>query len=190
MELLKERIIKDGRIKGDNIIKVDSFLNHQIDASLMLEIGKEFKRLFVNEHITKILTIEASGIAIASFVALEFGVPLVFAKKTQSLNLDKNTFKTKVYSFTKQVEYDVQVSTSYLGKDDNILIIDDFLANGHAALGLVDLVKQSGASLKGIGIVIEKGFQMGGRILREQHIRVESLAIIESLESNTIIFKE
>ncbi|MDN5343380.1 xanthine phosphoribosyltransferase [Oceanotoga sp. DSM 15011] len=182
MQLLKERIIKDGFVGEGNILKVDSFLNHQIDVELLSEIGKEFFKLFKKQKIDKILTIEASGIAIGSFVAKEFGVPLVFAKKTESRNLDKETFESKVFSYTKSKEYIIRVSKKYLKEDENVLIIDDFLAMGKAALGLIDIVKQSNSNLSGVGIVIEKGFQPGGKKLRELGINLKSLAVIDSLD--------
>lgn len=188
MELLKQRIISEGRTIGEEIVKVDSFLNHQIDANLFMEIGKEFRRRFDSSKITKLLTIESSGIAIATVAALEFGVPVVFAKKAQSRNLDKEIFASKVFSFTKQITYDVMVSKRYLSADDHVLILDDFLANGKAALGLIDIARQAGATIEGIGIVIEKGFQPGGDLLREQGIRVESLAIIDRIKDGQIRF--
>ncbi len=189
MDLLKKRILEDGKAIGENIIKVDEFLNHQVDPVLMNEIGKEFKRLFDGSNITKILTIEASGIAIGAFVALHFGVQLVFAKKTKSLNIDDDVYSSSVYSFTKKTEYDVKVSRKYLSDKDNILIVDDFLANGRAALGLVDIATQAGANIEGIGIVIEKGFQEGGQILRDKGFRVESLAVIDHMGNGEIKFK-
>lgn len=183
MEILKQRILQDGTIKPGNIIKVDSFLNHQMDIKLLDQIGAEFAKRFSDEKITKILTIEASGIGIAALTAGHFGyVPVIFAKKTKSKNLDGELYKAQVHSFTKGITYDVQVSKKYLGPEDNVLIIDDFLAKGQALLGLIDIVKQSGARLAGCGIVIEKGFQDGGKILREQGVRLESLAIIKSAD--------
>ena len=189
MELLKERILKDGNVKAGNVLKVDSFLNHQIDITLLNEIGKEFKRLFSDSKITKILTIEASGIGIACITAQYFNVPVVFAKKSQSKNIDGDVFLSQVKSYTHGMTYDVIVSKKFISNDDNILILDDFLANGCALSGLADIVRDSGASLAGAGIVIEKGFQEGGKNLRAQGIRVESLAIIESMDENTgVIF--
>lgn len=183
MEILKQRILKDGHIKAGNIIKVDSFLNHQMDIQLLNQIGEEFAKRFADQKITKILTIEASGIGIAALTSGHFGyVPVIFAKKTLSKNLDGELYKSKVHSFTKGITYDVQVSKKYLSPEDNILIIDDFLAKGQALLGLIDIVKQSGAKLAGCGIVIEKGFQDGGKILREMGVRLESLAIIKSAD--------
>ena len=181
MELLKQRILKDGKVIGDDILKVDSFLNHQIDTALLFEIGKEFHRLFKDQNINKILTIEASGIGIACAAAQFFAVPVVFAKKGNHKNLSDSKYSTKVYSFTKDVYYDVTVDKEYLKSDDRVLIIDDFLANGNAALGLIDLVKQSGGTVEGVGIVIEKGFQEGGKIIRNMGIRLESLAIVKQL---------
>ena len=191
MELLEQRILKDGVVKAGNVLKVDSFINHQIDIELMNEIGKEFKRLFAGENINKILTVEASGIAIAAIVAQYFNAPVVFAKKSQSINLDGSMYVTKIESFTHKRVYDVIVSKKYLSPDDRVLIVDDFLANGCAVDGLLDIIKESGASLAGVGIIIEKGFQDGGKRLRERGIRVESLAIIESMNDETgeIIFR-
>lgn len=189
MKLLEERILKEGKTQGKEIIKVDSFLNHQIDVKLLVEMGKEYRRLFESSKITKILTVEASGIAIATIAALEFNVPVVFAKKVQSRNLDQEIYSSKVHSFTKQMTYDIMVSKKYLSEDDCVLILDDFLANGKAALGLIDIVKQAGATVEGIGIAIEKGFQPGGKLLRDQGIKVESLAIIEQIKDGKIIFR-
>ena len=185
MELLEQRIQKDGIVKAGNVLKVDSFLNHQIDINLLNEIGKEFKRLFADTKITKILTIEASGIAIAAIVAQYFDVPVVFAKKTQSINLDGSVYTTKIQSFTHQRVYDVIVSKKYLSPDDHILVVDDFLANGCAVEGLIDIIQSSGATLEGVGIIIEKGFQDGGKRLREKGIRVESLAIVDAMDDAT-----
>ncbi len=191
MELLERRIRKDGIIKAGNVLKVDSFLNHQIDIKLMNEIGKEFKRIFSDVEITKILTIEASGIAIAAIAAQYFDVPVVFAKKSQSINIDGSVYSTKIESFTHKRVYDVIVSKKYLSPEDKILVIDDFLANGCAVNGLIDLINESGASLQGVGIIIEKGFQEGGKLLRERGVRVESLAVIESMNDETgeIVFR-
>ncbi len=191
MELLEERIRKDGIVKAGNVLKVDSFLNHQIDIGLMNEIGKEFKRIFSDVEITKILTVEASGIAIAAIVAQYFNVPVVFAKKSQSINIDGSVYCSKIESFTHKRVYDVIVSKKYLSADDKILIIDDFLANGCAADGLIDIINESGATLQGVGIIIEKGFQDGGKRLRERGIRVESLAIVDSMDDTTgqIVFR-
>ena len=192
MQLLKDRIRKDGTVKAGNVLKVDSFLNHQMDIELFNEIGKEFKRLFEKERITKILTIEASGIGIACVVAQYFNVPVVFAKKAQSINIDGDVLSTKIESFTHKKTYDVIVSKKFLSSKDKVLIIDDFLANGCALVGLIDLVLSAGASVEGIGIVIEKGFQSGGEVIREMGIHLESLAIIESMndKDGTIVFRE
>jgi xanthine phosphoribosyltransferase len=191
MKLLEDRIKKDGVVKTDDILKVDTFLNHQIDVSLLNEMGKEFKRLFAGEKIDKILTIEASGIAIAVIAAQYFGVPVVFAKKSQSVNIDGDVYSTKVRSYTHGREYEVILSKKILQKDENILIIDDFLANGCALEGLIDIINQAGANTVGVGIAVEKGFQPGGKKLREKGVRIESLAIIESMDgkSGKIVFK-
>ena len=190
MELLKQRILKDGVVKPGGILKVDSFLNHQIDVELYNEIGKEFKRLFGQSGITKILTIEASGIGIACITAQYFNVPVVFAKKTVSKNLDGDLYFTRVTSFTKGKTYDVVVSKKFINENDNILIIDDFLAKGMALIGLVDLCTQAGAKVAGAGIVIEKVFQNGGNIMREKGIRVESLAKIASMDDEKLVFED
>ncbi|MCI5901766.1 MAG: xanthine phosphoribosyltransferase [Blautia sp.] len=189
MELLKERILKDGSVKPGNVLKVDSFLNHQMDISLINEIGKEFKRLFADRPITKILTIEASGIGIACITAQYFNVPVVFAKKTESINLDGDVYRTNVESFTHKKTYNVILSKKYLGPEDHVLLIDDFLANGCALLGLIDIVNESGAVLEGAGIVIEKGFQTGGQKIREMGIHLESLAIIDSMSDTSLTFR-
>ena len=192
MNFLEQRIVKDGIVKPGNVLKVDSFLNHQMDIELMEEIGREFKRRFGDKEITKVLTIEASGIGIAAFVAREFRVPLVFAKKTQSINIDGAVYSTKVESFTHKKVYDVIVSKKYIGPEDHVLIIDDFLANGCALEGLVDIVQSAGATVEGIGIIIEKGQQKGGRVIREKGLHLESLAIIEDMDcvNKTITFRE
>lgn len=192
MELLKERIRKDGNIKEGNVLKVDSFLNHQMDIELFKEIGKEFKRLFSEHKINKILTIEASGIGIACVAAQYFNVPVVFAKKSQSVNIDGEVYSTNIESFTHKKTYQVIVSKKFLGPEDRILIIDDFLANGCALAGLIDMVKASGATIEGIGIVIEKGFQNGGDLIRSMGVRLESLAIVESMDAtnSTIVFRD
>ncbi|KNF10007.1 xanthine phosphoribosyltransferase Xpt [Gottschalkia purinilytica] len=189
MELLKEKILKEGTVGESGILKVDSFLNHQLDIQFLNEIGKEFKELFSDKKITKILTIEASGIAIASIAAQYFNVPVVFAKKTESKNLDKETYDSDVYSFTKGKTYKIKVSKKYIQANDKVLILDDFLANGYAALGLINIVEKAGGSVEGVGIVIEKGFQEGGKRLRESGVNLKSLVTIESLENNTIKFK-
>lgn len=191
MQLLKDRIRKDGKIKEGNVLKVDSFLNHQMDVKLFQEIGKEFKRRFEGEEITKILTIEASGIGIACVAAEVFDVPVVFAKKTQTKNIAGDVYTTKVESFTHGRVYDIIVSREFLGKGDKVLLIDDFLANGKALEGLAELVKKSGAELVGAGVVIEKGFQVGGNIIRSKGIHLESLAIVESMDEKTgeVVFR-
>lgn len=189
MELLKQRILKDGRIIGTDILKVDSFLNHQLDVGLLNEIGKEFKNRFQNKKITRILTIEASGIAVACMAALYFEVPVVFAKKFEAKNLDSDTYESDVFSFTKNKGYKIRVSKKYISAEDHVLVIDDFLANGKAVLGLKDIVEQAGAILEGVGIVIEKGFQEGGKRLRDAGLTIESLAIIESMEQGQLKFR-
>ena len=185
MQLLKDRIRKDGKIKAGNVLKVDSFLNHQMDTDLFVEIGKEFKRRFADCEINKILTIEASGIGIACIVAQYFDVPVVFAKKSKTKNIAGDVYTTKVESFTHGKVYDIMVAKEFLGAGDKVLLIDDFLANGKALEGLAAVVKDSGAELVGAGIVIEKGFQPGGDRLRADGIRVESLAIVESMDEKT-----
>ena len=192
MKLLEERIRKDGVVKEGQVLKVDSFINHQMDIELFNEMGKEFKRLFAEKTINKILTIEASGIGIACVVAQHFNVPVVFAKKAKSINLDGEMYTTKIESFTHKKVYDVIVSKKFLSEEDHVLIIDDFLANGCAVAGLVDLVRSAGATVEGVGIAIEKGFQQGGKILREKGLQVESLAIVESMDHVTgeIIFRQ
>lgn len=189
MELLKQRILKDGVVKPGNVLKVDSFLNHQMDIDLINEIGKEFKRLFADCPITKILTIEASGIGIAAITAQYFHVPMVFAKKSQSVNLDGEMLHTRVESFTHKQVYDVILARRFLSPDDHVLLIDDFLANGCALIGLIDLARSAGATIEGAGIVIEKGFQDGGRIIRDMGIRLESLAIIDAMSSDSLTFR-
>lgn len=189
MQLLKERILKDGTCLAGGIIRVDSFLNHQMDPALIHELGKEFARRFANESVTKVLTVEASGIAIAIMTGLELNVPVVFAKKAVSSNLgDDRFYSTTVHSFTKGVDCDLVVSKKYINENDKVLIIDDFLAMGEAASGLIRLVNQAGATLVGIGVAIEKAFQPGGSRLRERGLRVESLAIAELCEDGNIIF--
>lgn len=191
MQLLEERIRRDGTIKPGNVLKVDAFLNHQMDVELFNEMGKEFRRLFPSEKINKILTIEASGIGIACIAAQYFQAPVVFAKKSQSINLDGDQYTTKIESFTHKRVYDVIVSKKYLNEDDHVLIIDDFLANGCAVAGLIDLVQSAGATIEGVGIAVEKGFQDGGKLLRGKGIRVESLAIVEHMDAETgeIVFR-
>lgn len=192
MKALEDRIRKDGIVKPGNVLKVDSFLNHQMDVNLFAQMGEEWKRLFADQKIDKILTIEASGIGIACVVAQHFGVPVVFAKKAQSVNIDGEVYATKVESFTKKRVYDVIVSKKYLKPSEKILIIDDFLANGCAVAGLIDLIQNAGAEVVGVGIAIEKGFQVGGKNIREQGIRLESLAIVDSMNDETgeIVFRE
>ena len=185
MKILEDRILKDGVVKVGNVLKVDSFLNHQMDIELFNEMGKEWKRLFAGENITKILTIEASGIGIAVIAAQYFNVPVVFAKKSQSLNLDGDLYTSKVESFTHGRVYDVVVSKKFLHEDDNVLIIDDFLANGNALVGLIDIAGQAGARVAGIGIAVEKLFQGGGDMLRAKG---ESLAMVESMSEDGLTF--
>ncbi|PGT87402.1 xanthine phosphoribosyltransferase [Bacillus sp. AFS040349] len=188
MELLRRKIENEGIVLSDGVLKVDSFLNHQIDPELMKEIGLELARRFKNEGITKIVTIESSGIPPAVMAALELGVKVIFARKKKSLTLTDNLLVSTVYSFTKQEENTISVSHQFLNENDNVLIIDDFLANGEAAKGLINIVKQSGASVKGIGIVIEKSFQKGADELKELGYRVESLARIASLTEGKVSF--
>ena len=192
MDLLKKKILEEGEVYAGNILKVDCFLNHQIDCCFLGEVGKEFHRLFKDEGVNKVLTIEASGIAIGAMVALEFGCPLVFAKKSKSKNIAGDVYTTPVESYTHGTTYDVMVSKKFLGKGDRVLIVDDFLAVGHALNGLIRIVKESGAELAGCGAVIEKGYQHGGDKLREQDIKVESLAIIESMnhETGEVVFRD
>ena len=192
MEALKQRIQRDGKIRGNNeVLKVDSFLNHQMDIALFGEIGKEFKRIFDGCDVTKILTIEASGIGIACITAQFFDVPVVFAKKSKTKNIAGEVYTSKVESFTHGRMYDIIVSKDFLKPEDRVLIIDDFLANGSALQGLISLVRDAGATLVGAGIAIEKGFQPGGRMLRGQGIRVESLAIVEAMSPETgVTFRE
>ena len=191
MNFLEERIMKDGVVKEGNILKVDSFLNHQMDVKLFKQMGEEFKRRFAGKNINKIITIEASGIGIACIVAECFDVPVVFAKKTQTKNIAGDVYTTKVESFTHGRVYDIIVSREFLGKGDKVLLIDDFLANGKALEGLAELVKKSGAELVGAGVVIEKGFQVGGDIIRSKGIHLESLAIVESMDEKTgeVVFR-
>ena len=192
MNFLEERILTDGEIKPGNVLKVDSFLNHQMDIALLEEIGREFKRRFGHKNITKVLTIEASGIGIGAFVAREFGVPMVFAKKSKSSNIDDDLYVAVVESFTHKNTNNVVVSKKYLHAGESILIIDDFLANGCALLGLISIVESAGAEVAGCGIVIEKGFQTGGSTIREKGYHLESLAIVESMdgEAGTVTFRK
>jgi xanthine phosphoribosyltransferase len=192
MNALEERIVKDGIVKEGNVLKVDSFLNHQMDIELFDEMGKEFQRRFANRTINKILTIEASGIGIACVAAQHFHVPVVFAKKSQSINLDGEMYVAEVESFTHKCKNSVIVSRKFLSPDDKVLIIDDFLANGCALQGLIQIVQAAGASVEGIGIAIEKGFQSGGRMIRNLGFQLESLAIIDGMDAQTgaIHFRE
>ena len=192
MNFLEKRILKDGVIKPGNVLKVDSFLNHQMDIELIEEIAKEFKRRFGNKTVTKVMTIEASGVGIAAFVAKEFGVPMVFAKKSKSINLDGEMYVAEVESFTHKNKNQVVVSKKFLHEGEHILIVDDFLANGCALQGLISIAESAGAVVEGCGIVIEKGFQIGGRAIRNMGYHVESLAIVDSMDdvNGTIDFRE
>lgn len=192
MNFLEERILKDGIVKPGNVLKVDSFLNHQMDIDLMEEIGREFHRRFSDKQVTKVLTIEASGIGIACFVAREFGVPMVFAKKSKSINIEGDVYVAEVESFTHKNRNQVVVSKKFLSPEDHVLIIDDFLANGCALQGLISIVESAGATVEGLGIVIEKGFQMGGRVIRNLGYHLESLAIVDAMdpETESITFRE
>ena len=192
MNFLEERILKDGIVKPGNVLKVDSFLNHQMDISLLNEIGREFKRRFADKPITKVLTIEASGIAIAYPVANEFGVPLVFAKKSKSINIEGDMYIAEVESFTHKNKNQVIVSKKFLSPDDHTLIIDDFLANGCALQGLISIAEAAGATVEGLGIAVEKGFQIGGRVIRNLGYHLESLAIVDAMDAETgsITFRE
>ncbi|MBR6573841.1 MAG: xanthine phosphoribosyltransferase [Clostridia bacterium] len=185
MNFMEDRIVKDGIVKAGNVLKVDSFLNHQMDIGLMEEIGREFKRRFADKQITKVLTIEASGIGIAAFVAREFGVPMVFAKKSKSINIEGDMYVAEVESFTHGNKNQVIVSKKFLNEGERVLIIDDFLANGCALQGLISIVESAGAIVEGCGIVIEKGFQIGGRVIRNMGYRVESLAIVDAMDAET-----
>ena len=191
MKALKERIIKDGKIREGNVLKVDAFLNHQLDIDLFEQMGEEFKRRFEGKKVTKILTIEASGIAIACIAARYFKVPVVFAKKTQTKNIAGDVYTSKVESFTHGKVYDIIVSKEFLKPEDHVLIIDDFLANGKALLGLTKLVQDAGATVVGAGIAIEKGFQDGGKLIRESGVHLESLAIIDAMSvEDGVTFRE
>lgn len=185
MNFLEEKIIKDGIVKEGNVLKVDSFLNHQMDIDLFNEMGKEWKRRFEGKNITKILTIEASGIGIACIAAQHFGVPVVFAKKTQSINLEGDMYRVEVESFTHKNKNQVIVAKKFLSEEDHVLLIDDFLANGCALQGLIQIVQSAGATVEGIGIAIEKGFQTGGRIIRNFGYQLESLAIVDAMDAET-----
>ena len=190
MNFIEERILKDGIVKEGNVLKVDSFLNHQMDVQLIDNIGREFQRRFAGKKIDKILTIEASGIGIAIMAAMHFGVPMVFAKKAKSINIEGEMYIAEVESFTHKCKNQVIVSKKFISPGEHILIIDDFLANGCALLGLIDIVEKSGAELVGAGIVIEKGFQQGGKIIREKGIKLESLAIVDSMDVNSgVVFR-
>ncbi|WP_018393743.1 xanthine phosphoribosyltransferase [Bacillus sp. 37MA] len=190
MKRLQEKMKQDGRVLSEHVLKVDSFLNHQIDPLLMKEIGEEFANRFASEKITKIVTLESSGIAPSVMTGLVLGVPVVFARKRQSLTMTDDLLTANVYSFTKETANRIAVSNAFLSADDHVLIIDDFLANGQAALGLIDIVRQAGSSIAGVGIVIEKSFQNGAQLLEQEGIRVESLARIGSLKEGEIQFKE
>lgn len=189
MKLLKDRILTEGKTQDGDVLKVGSFLNQRIDADFMMEMGREIATRYQNGSVTKILTIESSGIAIAMAAALSMGVPFVFAKKNKSVNMDDAVYSTRISSFTHGNTYDAVVGKEFLTEEDTVLIIDDFLARGNALNGLIDIVKQSGATLAGAAIAIEKGFQGGGDALRKQGVRVESLALIESMEGGTIEFR-
>ncbi|MBD7945849.1 MULTISPECIES: xanthine phosphoribosyltransferase [Psychrobacillus] len=190
MKLLKDKIVEEGKVLSKDVLKVDAFLNHQIDPVIIKAIGEEIADRFAEAGITKILTIESSGIAPSMFAGLELGVSVVFARKSKSVTLSGNLLTSKVHSFTKNVTSDISVSKDFLQEGDVVLIIDDFLANGQAVLGLLEIIDQAGATTAGVGIVIEKGFQPGGKLIREKGIRVESLAIIKSLENGTVEFLE
>ena len=190
MNFLEERIVKDGIVKPGNVLKVDSFLNHQMDIALMEEIGREFKRRFGHKTVTKVMTIEASGIGIAAFVAKEFGVPLVFAKKSKSINLDGEMHVAEIESFTHKKTNQVVVAKKFISPDDHVLIVDDFLANGCALQGLISIVDSAEAAVEGLGIVIEKGFQEGGYRLRNLGYHLESLAIVEAMDAGAITFRQ
>lgn len=188
MNLLKERILSEGRVITEDILKVDAFLNHQVDPLFLRELGREFARRFSDVKATRILTIEASGIAIAVMTGLEMGLPVVFAKKKKPGTMTGSVYSTKIKSFTKGLEYDICVSSSYISENDRLLIIDDFLARGNSITGLLEIIEKSKASLEGIGIVIEKGFQEGGKKLRDMGIRVESLVVVKSMKDGIITF--
>ena len=188
MHALEQKILAEGIVLSDEVLKVDSFLNHQIDPVMMQQIGQEFARLFKDSGITKIITIEASGIAPAVMAGLELGVPVIFARKYQSLTLKDDLYRSKVFSFTKQLESTIAISKKHINENDKALVIDDFLANGQAALGLADLIHQANAEVVGIGIVIEKSFQPGRELLLEKGYRVESLGRVKSLENGTVTF--
>lgn len=190
MRLLQERIRRDGKVLPGNIVKVDGFLNHCVDTALLREIAHEFKRLFPTEGLTTVLTVEASGIPLATICAEEFGVPLVFAKKAKSDNIEGGLYQSEIFSYTYKKKVTLLVSRQWLGRDDRVLIVDDFLANGEALRGLVEIVGQAGAELVGIGVAVEKGFQPGGRRLRESGYNLKSLAIIDAADENGFVFRE
>jgi xanthine phosphoribosyltransferase len=190
MKLLEDRILKEGQVRPGDILKVDCFLNHQLDVSLLDQIGEEFQRIFARDGVNKILTVEASGIAIACMTARHFGVPVVFAKKAKSKNIDGDVFTSVVHSYTYGRDYDITLSKKFLGPADHVLIVDDFLANGKAMQGLLDICQQAGATVAGIGICIEKGFQPGGEKLRSEGYKVASLAIVESMDDHSLTFRK
>lgn len=192
MNFLEERIVKDGIVKEGNVLKVDSFLNHQMDIDLFNQMGEEFKKRFEGKNINKIVTIEASGIGIACVVAQHFGVPVVFAKKSKSINIEGDMYIAEVESFTHKCKNQVIVSKKFLNEDDHVLVIDDFLANGCALQGLISIINQAGGTVEGIGIAIEKGFQVGGNVIRNLGYQLESLAIVEDMDAKTgkITFRE
>lgn len=185
MKALEDRILQDGVVKDGQVLKVDSFINHQMDVQLFKQMAQQWKSDFADAPINKIMTIEASGIGIAAIVAAEFGLPAVFAKKSQSINLDGSVYTTKIHSFTHQRDYDVIVSKKYIGPGDHVLIVDDFLANGCAVNGLIELCEAAGATVEGVGIAVEKGFQPGGASLRERGYHLESLAIVDAMDPTT-----
>lgn len=189
MRILRDRIKEESKIIEGEIIRVDSFLNHQVDIKLLEEIGKEFKKRFADIEVNKIVTAEVSGIAIATIVAQEFNVPMVFARKTESLNVSEDKYTADVYSYTGGNTYKMMISKEYIGENDKVLIVDDFLANGKAITGLIELIDKSGAQLSGVGVVVEKGFQVGGKALRDEGIRFESLVAIDSIEDGEIEFR-
>ena len=190
MKLLKDKIVKEGKILPGNIVKVDGFLNHRIDIQMMEEIAKEFKRRFGNHEITMILTAEASGIALGTITAKEFGVPMVFAKKAKSDNIEGGLYASDIFSYTYKKKVTLLVSKDWISKDDKVLIVDDFMANGEAMRGLCDIVREAGAELVGIGVAVEKGFQHGGDRIREAGINIQSLAIIDQADENGFVFRE
>jgi xanthine phosphoribosyltransferase len=190
MKLLENRILKDGKVLPGNILKVGSFLNHQIDVGLLIDMGKEVKRLYKDQHITKIITVEASGIAIATAFAAVISVPVVFAKKHSTSNLSEDLYTARVHSYTHGSDYDMVVEKPFISKNDKVLLVDDFLANGAALEGLIKIVEQAGAEIVGCAIAIEKGFQNGGDRIRSRGIRIESLAIIDEMDNNTITFRQ